>query len=110
MSPDVGHDDRHRHHIRSTAFVGFQASGTNVHCTEPVFLNAYGARESIPRDEFRQPMQPGGPIYDNPIPTRCLAPKDCLKIPAQSSSQHMKQMIQQYMLLTDSKHITFYKA
>jgi hypothetical protein len=23
---------------------------------EPVFLNVYGARESIPRNEFRQPM------------------------------------------------------
>jgi hypothetical protein len=23
---------------------------------EPVFLNVYGAQESIPRDEFRQPM------------------------------------------------------
>ncbi len=29
---------------------------------EPVFLNVYGARESIPRNEFRRPMQPGGPI------------------------------------------------
>jgi hypothetical protein len=24
--------------------------------TEPVFLNVYGAQESIPRNEFRQPM------------------------------------------------------
>jgi hypothetical protein len=24
--------------------------------TEPVFLNIYGAQESIPRNEFRQPM------------------------------------------------------
>ncbi len=24
--------------------------------TEPVFLNVYGAKESIPRNEFRQPM------------------------------------------------------
>jgi hypothetical protein len=23
---------------------------------EPVFLNVYGAQESIPRNEFRQPM------------------------------------------------------
>ncbi len=30
--------------------------------TEPVFLNVYGAPESIPRNEFRQPMQPGGPV------------------------------------------------
>ncbi len=30
--------------------------------TEPVFLNVYGAQDSIPRNEFRQPMQPGGPV------------------------------------------------
>jgi hypothetical protein len=30
--------------------------------TEPVFLNVYGAQESIPRNEFRQPMEPGGPV------------------------------------------------
>jgi hypothetical protein len=24
--------------------------------TEPVFLNVYGAQESIPRHQFRQPM------------------------------------------------------
>ncbi len=29
---------------------------------EPVFLNVYGAPESIPKNEFRQPMQPGGPV------------------------------------------------
>ncbi len=36
----------------------------HVHClSEPVFLNFYGAQESIPRNRFRQP-----------IPTRFLAP------------------------------------
>ncbi len=30
--------------------------------SEPVFLNVYGAQESIPRNEFRQPMLPGGPV------------------------------------------------
>ncbi len=30
--------------------------------SEPVFLNVYGAQESIPRNRFRQPMQPGGPV------------------------------------------------
>ncbi len=30
--------------------------------TEPVFLNIYGDQESIPRNEFRQPMKPGGPV------------------------------------------------
>jgi hypothetical protein len=39
--------------------------------TEPVFLNVYGALELIPRNEFR-----------HPIPTQCLAPIDCIKIPA----------------------------
>ncbi len=29
---------------------------------EPVFLNVYGAQESIPMNEFRQPMKPGGPV------------------------------------------------
>jgi hypothetical protein len=27
-----------------------------------VFLNVYGAPESIPRNEFRQPTYPGGPV------------------------------------------------
>jgi hypothetical protein len=54
-------------------------------------LNFYGAQKSIPRNlprnRFRQPMEPGGPVrpYDNPIPTRFLAPKDCFKIPAQAT-------------------------
>ncbi len=30
--------------------------------TEQVFLNVYRAQESIPRNEFRQPMSPGGPV------------------------------------------------
>ncbi len=29
---------------------------------EPVFVNVYGAQEPIPRNRFRQPMQPGGPV------------------------------------------------
>ncbi len=28
----------------------------------PVFVNVCGVQESIPRNRFRQPMQPGGPI------------------------------------------------
>jgi hypothetical protein len=38
-----------------------------------------------PRKEFRQPMCLAG-RYDNPIPTRFLAPLDCLKLPAQYDS------------------------
>jgi hypothetical protein len=33
-----------------------------VRNSEPVFLNVYEAQESIPRNEFRQPMKPGGPV------------------------------------------------
>jgi hypothetical protein len=30
--------------------------------SEPVFVNVYRAQESIPRNRFRQPMQPDGPV------------------------------------------------
>ncbi len=30
--------------------------------SEPEFLNFLGAQESIPRNQFRQPMWPGGPV------------------------------------------------
>ncbi len=42
------------------------------------FFNFYGAQESIPRDQFRQPSSLAG-RYDNAIPTRFLARIDCLK-------------------------------
>jgi hypothetical protein len=32
------------------------------HTAEAVFVNVYGAQESIPRNRFRQPMQPCGPV------------------------------------------------
>jgi hypothetical protein len=32
------------------------AKGESFFSSEPVFLNVYGAQESIPRNEFRQPM------------------------------------------------------
>ncbi len=50
--------------------------------TEPEFSNFHETQESILRDQFRQPCSLAG-RYDNPIPTRFLAPIDCLKIPAQ---------------------------
>ncbi len=40
--------------------------------TEPVFLNVYEAQELIPRNEFRQPMQPGGLVrkpYSSSVPS-----------------------------------------
>ncbi len=62
-----------------TAHVHF--TRVQTHNPEPVFLNAYGAQESIPRNEFRQPMFLAG-RYNKPIPPRFLAPIDCLNIPA----------------------------
>jgi hypothetical protein len=50
----------------------------SLYC-EPVFLNVYGAQESIPRDQFRQPICSLAGRYDNPILTRCLAPIDFFK-------------------------------
>jgi hypothetical protein len=60
-------------------------------CPETVFLNFYEAQESISRNQFRQPMYPGGLVYDNPIPTRFLALIDCSKIPAETSWQNMEE-------------------
>jgi hypothetical protein len=48
--------------------------------SEPVFLNVYGAQESILRHQYSLYSLAGR--YDYPIPTRCLAPIDFLKIPA----------------------------
>jgi hypothetical protein len=48
--------------------------------SEPVCLNIYGAQELIPNSASLCSL---AGRYDNPIPTRCLAPIDCLKIPAQ---------------------------
>jgi hypothetical protein len=47
---------------------------------EPVLINVYGAPALIPRNEFRQPL---AGRYENPIPPRCLVPRDFLKITAQ---------------------------
>ncbi len=59
--------------------------------TEVVFFKFSGAQKSIPRNRFRQLMKPGGPVYDNPIPTRFLAPTDRSKIPAQVSTLQAAQ-------------------
>jgi hypothetical protein len=49
----------------------------------PDFYNVYGAQESISRNKFRQPTVCClAGRYDNPIPTRFLAPIDCFKIAA----------------------------
>jgi hypothetical protein len=57
---------------------------TYIICTETVFLNVYGAPESIPRNEFRQPYVAWrAGRYGYPLPSRFRAPIDSLKIPAQ---------------------------
>jgi hypothetical protein len=62
--------------------VTFIVRGMSWKGPEPVFLNVYGAQESIPRNEFASLCSQAG-RYDNPIPPRFLAPIDSLKIPAQ---------------------------
>jgi hypothetical protein len=41
--------------IQSSTPVVLQA-GPLQYSTEPIFLNVYGGQESIPRNEFQQPM------------------------------------------------------
>jgi hypothetical protein len=56
-----------------------------IHCSknpEPVFLNFNGAQEPIPRNRFRQPMKPGGPVRQ-PYPYSVPRPH---RIPAQHST------------------------
>jgi hypothetical protein len=55
---------------------------TVTQLSEVVFLNLEGAQESIPRIDSASLCSPAGQ-YDNPIPTRFIAPIDCSKIPAQ---------------------------
>jgi hypothetical protein len=64
---------------RKECFVPYYGQGVKrpvmISLPEPVFLNVYGAQESIPRNEFRQPMKPGGPVqkpysYSVPSPHR----------------------------------------
>jgi hypothetical protein len=59
----------------------YQGTRITMKASKPVFLNVYGAQESIPRNKFRQLCSLAG-RYDNPIPTRFLALIDFLKIPA----------------------------
>jgi hypothetical protein len=48
-----------RYSSYSPAHIGFFLGSRTP---EPILLNVYGAPELIPRNEFRQPMQPGGPV------------------------------------------------
>jgi hypothetical protein len=58
----------------------FLLSLLQVH-PEAVFLNFNGAQKSIPRNRFRQPMYPGGPLRE-PYSYLVPSPIDCSKIPA----------------------------
>jgi hypothetical protein len=42
--------------------LGGGGGGAEGRYTEPVFVNVYGAQESITRNRYRQHRQPGGPI------------------------------------------------
>ncbi len=53
--------------------------------SEPVFLNVYGARESIPRNEFLLPAYVAWRAGTITFP-HFLAPIDCLKSPAQNKT------------------------
>jgi hypothetical protein len=44
-----------------------------------------------PRIDSKEPINSLVGRYDNPIPTRSLAPIDCLKIPAQISDGYLKK-------------------
>ncbi len=37
-------------------------SRERMECPEDEFLNFHRAQESIPRNQFRKPMKPGGPV------------------------------------------------
>ncbi len=61
-----------RFQIQKVKFRRLRYEITILLCTEPVLLNVYGAPELIPRNEFRQPIQPGGPVrkpYSSLVPS-----------------------------------------
>ncbi len=59
-------------------FMKYQITSKNKESIEPEFLNFYGAQESVPRNQFCQPLKTGGPVRQ-PYPTRFLpSPIDCL--------------------------------
>ncbi len=79
---------RHFKLLRSSGINRFQESILPVYVhvdwrPETVFLNFYGALESIPRNRFCLLAGGGGPVRQPYIPTRFLAPVECSKIPAQ---------------------------
>jgi hypothetical protein len=59
LAPEFAAELREYGHIYMYRYVQFLYI---VQCTEPEFLNFYGAQESIPRNQFRQSVKPGGPV------------------------------------------------
>jgi hypothetical protein len=57
------------------------AQCVELYSTEPELLNFLEAQKSFPRNQFSQLMCLAG-WYENPVPTRFLAPIDLLKISA----------------------------
>jgi hypothetical protein len=71
---------------------------------EPELLNFEGAQESIPRNQFLTGR------YDNPIPTRFLAPTYCLKIPALPSGLIFKDDVNGFSSQKDICCMDIYDA
>jgi hypothetical protein len=45
------------------------------------------------KEQFRQPLYSLAGWYDNPIPTRFLAPIDCSKTPTQKAAYKTRTMV-----------------
>jgi hypothetical protein len=69
-----------------------EQTGEGVTYTEPVFLNIYGPRNRFQGLNSASLCCSLAGRYDNPIPTRCLAPIDCLKIPALSKDEMSREI------------------
>jgi hypothetical protein len=74
----------HRFVVSLTALAAWHAQCYAANAG-PVFLNVYGAQESIQGMNSASLCSLAG-RYDNPIPTRLLAPIFCLKISAQAGT------------------------
>ncbi len=52
-----------------------------------------------PRIDPKEPIHSLAGRYDNPIPSRFLAPIDCLQIPAQISDRYLKKFTNKIIIL-----------
>jgi hypothetical protein len=61
-----------------------------------------------PRIDSKEPIQAVCSLtgrYDNPIPTRFLAPKYCLKIPAPRNRHNLKKTVPQPQIFLKMKYM-----